>query len=109
MTIPTTAGRLRVKHVRQHVPTPRRQRFYLVEVLIDVGKCVMCGYCVEACPEDAIRMDTGILEFSAYSREGLVYSKEVLLALEPAGVDGLPTSVPPPALIRLGFDPGSGT
>src|SRR6266498_3735978 len=34
---------------------------------IDRGKCVSCGYWVEACPEDAIRMHTGILEFSSYS------------------------------------------
>jgi NADH-quinone oxidoreductase subunit I len=70
---------------------------------IDLGKCVFCGFCVEACPEDAIRMDTGILEFSAFSREGLVYSKEVLLALEPAGANGLPTVAPPAALVRRGF------
>jgi len=42
---------------------------------------------VEACPEDAIRMDTGVLEFSAYSRDGMIYTKETLLALEPAGPD----------------------
>lgn len=35
---------------------------------IDLGKCVYCGFCVEVCPEDAIRMDTQILDIAAYSR-----------------------------------------
>jgi NADH-quinone oxidoreductase subunit I len=65
---------------------------------IDLGKCVFCGFCVEACPEDAIRMDTGILEFSAYSREAMIYTKEMLLSLEPADALGRPRSpVPLPA------------
>ena len=46
---------------------------------IDLGVCVFCGLCVEACPEDAIRMDTGIFEFSSYTREGMIYKKEDLL------------------------------
>ena len=41
---------------------------YPVRFDIDLGMCVYCGYCVEACPEDAIRMDTGILDLAAYSR-----------------------------------------
>jgi NADH-quinone oxidoreductase subunit I len=65
---------------------------------IDLLRCVFCGYCVEACPEDAIRMDTGILEFSAYDRQSMIYTKEMLLSLEPAGADGRPRSpipIPP--------------
>jgi hypothetical protein len=43
-------------------------------------------------------MDTGILEFSSFSRGGMIYTKETLLALEPAGPHGVPTSpVPIPA------------
>lgn len=67
---------------------------------IHMLRCIFCGYCVEACPEDAIRMDTGILEFSSYSRGGMIYTKEALLSLEPAGPDGKPRSPIPIAADR---------
>src|SRR5262245_43016985 len=83
-------------------PNPDSEKYpERVDIELGAGDCG--GYGVEACPEDAIRMDTGILEFSAYSREGMVYSKEILLSLEPAGPDGLPTSAPPPALWKKGL------
>ena len=46
---------------------------------LDLGMCVYCGYCVEVCPEDAIRMDTRILDIAAYSREGMKLDMEKLL------------------------------
>lgn len=46
---------------------------------IDIGVCVVCGFCVEACPEDAIRMDTGIVELASYTREGMIYRMDQLL------------------------------
>jgi NADH-quinone oxidoreductase subunit I len=46
---------------------------------IDIGVCVFCGFCVEACPEDAIRMDTGIVELASYTRDGMMYRMDQLL------------------------------
>lgn len=46
---------------------------------LDLGMCVYCGYCVEVCPEDAIRMDTQILDIASYSREGMKLDLQKLL------------------------------
>jgi len=44
-----------------------------------MGHTCLVGRGVEACPEDAIRMDTGILEIASYTREGMLYHIEDLL------------------------------
>lgn len=46
---------------------------------LDLGMCVYCGYCVEVCPEDAIRMDTHILDTAAYSRAQMKLDLKELL------------------------------
>ena len=50
---------------------------------LDLGMCVYCGYCVEVCPEDAIRMDTKILDIAAYSRSEMRLDMNKLLNPHP--------------------------
>jgi len=50
---------------------------------IDLLLCVFCGYCVEACPCDAIRMDTKIAILAGDNRAGFVIDKAGLMDWDP--------------------------
>ncbi len=46
---------------------------------IDFSKCIYCGLCQEACPVDAI-VETQEFEYACETRDGLYYTKDMLLA-----------------------------
>lgn len=69
----------------QEGATPEKEK-YPTAFTIDLLRCVYCGYCVEACPCDAIRMDTGKLVESQYRREDFIKDINYLKANHPKGL-----------------------
>ncbi len=58
---------------------------------IDYSRCIFCGYCVEACPTDAITHGHGF-ELATYDVSALVFRKERMLE-SPAAVDAKPPTI----------------
>src|SRR5262249_38707063 len=53
------------------------------------NRCIFCGYCVEACPTDAITHGHGF-EIASFNATNLIYRKEQLLAAKPAHLGANP-------------------
>ena len=51
---------------------------------IDYSRCIFCGFCVEACPTDAVTHGHGF-ELASYNTSTLVMRKENMLVQIPAG------------------------
>ncbi|MBI3355066.1 MAG: NADH-quinone oxidoreductase subunit I [Nitrospirae bacterium] len=59
---------------KENEPLQRYARFYQ----IDITRCVFCGYCVDACPVEALAM-TKRFELSQYEKNTIAMTKEKLL------------------------------
>jgi NADH-quinone oxidoreductase subunit I len=76
---------------------------YDIEVFdIDMGRCMYCGLCVEACPYDALHMGSGFEE-GQYKREDLIIDVNRLKKAEKK-----PSTWFRPQLTNQNYDPMSG-
>lgn len=78
----------------QGADNTREERFspgerYAEDYQINYNRCILCGLCIEACPTRALTM-TPDYEISNDTREGLIWTKERLLAPLQSGMDPTP-------------------
>lgn len=55
---------------------------YAEDYQINMLRCIFCGYCEEACPTGAVILGNEY-ELSGYSRQSLIYTKEMLTEKNP--------------------------
>ncbi|HEV2224950.1 MAG TPA: 4Fe-4S binding protein, partial [Candidatus Acidoferrales bacterium] len=67
---------------------------------IDYSRCIFCGYCVEACPTDAITHGHGF-ELAPYDINAMIYRKEKLLEPWPPPKATPRSSTPSPANVPM--------
>ena len=78
-------ARLSITKITENYPQNKKSYFPAV----DYGRCVFCGFCVDACPFYALEMSPEY-ELSAYDRASLVYNPKMLA--------GPPKTTPPAEL-----------
>jgi NADH-quinone oxidoreductase subunit I len=65
--------------VERYAPGERYAKVYEINMI----RCIFCGYCEDACPTNAIVLEDNY-EISGPTRQGMIYTKDMLLVDPPS-------------------------